>query len=257
MLFYIKIAVGRVMAVRRANRERLGTRWLCETVRTANSFNLTPRYRLGMTEPGQEHIYEFEISGGWAIFGEKRLSPFDIVDTLQGTQAKLYLHDLEGRHRNRQQLDLIQDLSLEIGIWYDGGIRTAEGVIDPLVAGAEMVALDPTYMSDMVEFEHVMRLTSSVILDLLSEHEDHVPDYNRRLSAGKGLDSILRLGYVNFLIGPAELGEFEALAAGDHAGIGVWLRTEEPAERSAGIPRNFRINGVVRSIEGLVTEDGQ
>ncbi len=198
-----------------------------------------------------ETIHEFDIKGGWAIQEGKRVDPFDIVDALQGTGAKIYVHDLDGRARNRPQLDLVQDLSLEVVLWYDGGIRQSEGVIDPLVAGAEMVALDPAYLKGEVEFERVLKLTSNVFLDLLSEHEDRIPDFNKSITSGSGMTRLLSMGYQNFVIRPGEELAFEN--TGFEGQVNLYLRQGSPNEKS--LPASGKIRGIVKDLSELVIED--
>lgn len=206
-----------------------------------------------MAEDQLEVVHEFDVSSGWIIYKDRKINPFDIVDALEGTGSKLYLHDLDSRMKNRPQLDLVQDLSLEVVIWYDGGLRNAESVIDPLVAGAEMVAVDPASMRDEAEFEHVMRLTSAVFLDVLSEHEDRIPDYSKSLTVGSGLTKLLRMGYQNFLIRPDEISVFENT---DHDVIlNLWLRMENTDRLPPHISAKVKIRGNVKGIEDLVVED--
>lgn len=198
-----------------------------------------------------ETIREFDIRGGWAIHEGRMVDPFDIVDALQGTGAKIYVHDLDGRARNRPQLDLVQDLSLEIVLWYDGGIRHSEGVIDPLVAGAEMVALDPAYLKGEAEFERVLKLTGNVFLDLLSEHEDRVPDFNKSITSGSGMARLLSMGYESFVIWPGEELAFEN--TGFEEKVNLYLRQAGPNEKA--LPVSGKIKGVVKGISELVIED--
>ena len=206
-----------------------------------------------MTGANLETIYEFDVSGGRVVYGGQKLDPFDIVDALHGSDSKIYLHDLDSRLKGRPQLDLVQDMSLEMTIWYDGGIRQAEGVIDPLVAGAAMVALDPAYMKSMPEYEHVMKLTNNVILDILSEHEDRIPDYNKHLITAGGIRTLISTGYQNFLIGQDELVSFDQQTAEQK--INVWVRTGQSRERITGLPQCVELKGNVMSIAELVTDD--
>lgn len=206
-----------------------------------------------MTPEGLEKIYEFEVLDGFALYKGKKIDLFDIVDALHGSDSRLFLHDVECRKRNRPQLDLIQDLSLEVGIWYDGCFRTADSTIDPLVAGAEMVVIDPAYMKSITEFEHVMRLTSNVIIDLLSEHEDRVHDFNNRMTTPAGLSRILGLGYLNYLIAPDDLAALAEAFGGKNAM--VWIRTDQPWKTSGSFTAGLKIAGTVRSLSELVIED--
>ncbi len=200
-----------------------------------------------------ELIYEFDVEAGWTVYSGKRMDPFDIVDALHGTDSKVYLHDLDSRAKGRPQLDLVQDLSLEIGVWYDGGARVADNVIDPLVAGAEMVALDPAYMKNETEFDHIMKLTNNVCLDLLSEHEDRIPDYNGSVVAGRGLSTLLGMGYRNFVIRKDELGAFDSIQFDGVAS--VWIRDGEMPSNGAEWHRRTNVAGTVKGIGELVIED--
>lgn len=206
-----------------------------------------------MAESHLEVIHEFDVSAGWIIYNGRKVNPFDIVDALEGTGSKIYLHDLDSRMKNRPQLDLVQDLSLEVVLWYDGGLRTAESVIDPLVAGAEMVAVDPASMRNEAEFEHVMKLTNAVFLDVLSEHEDRIPDYSKSFTAGTGLAKLLRMGYENFLIKPEEISAFEKT---DHDVIlNLWLRMEKTERLPPHSGTKVKVRGTVKGIAELVVED--
>jgi len=196
-----------------------------------------------------QEVYELDISKGWVIHAGERIDPFDVIDALGGRKAVLYLHDMDCRSRYRPQLDLIQDMSPEVSIWYDGAFRYAEWIIDPLVSGAEMVVLNAAYMRNLDEYRKVMTLSGNVAVDAASEHEDRITDYARQFT---GIDGILRLnnlGYEHFIL-PAE-----DIAHLDNASMAIPAKVWVRGEMRAMSNKNIVLMGNIKSIEELMVAD--
>ena len=56
--------------------------------------------------------------------------PFDVVDRLTPEYSLLYVVDLDGIDRSDPQLDYLQELSRDIALWVDAGVRSSDQAID-------------------------------------------------------------------------------------------------------------------------------
>lgn len=197
-----------------------------------------------------EEIFELDISKGWVLHRGERIDPFDVVDALQGRNAKLYMHDLDCRQRYRPQLDLIQDMSYEIPIWYDGAFRFAEWIIDPLVSGAEMVALRMPYMKNVDEYRRVIDISDRALIDASSEHPDGITDYSGALRSSQNILRLSDLGF-EFYIWPAE--DLKLFSAWPAVHPKVWVRGNVSGE----VPQGMAVMGILKSIDELFATDEQ
>ena len=205
-----------------------------------------------------KRIIEVEVSGGYVISGEERIDPFDVVDSLHGSDDKILLHDTDGRRRNKQQLDLIQDLSAEITVWYEGGLRNSDNIIDPIVAGAERVVVNPAYFSAN-EFESAIRMTDGVVIDLDFEHADNIRDVGSSEQGDIRLRNLLGLGYSEVILSPSRLKEVVVSLPG--AALSFWIRTDGPVEEPSQLLKRIpvsaaNVKGRVVSLKELEEKDG-
>ena len=113
----------------------------------------------------ERRIIEFDLTKGYALIDDEKTDPFDIIDAIQGESDLLLMHDLDSLNKNKQQLDVLQDMAEEVGIWYEGGLRYADSLIDPLVSGAQKVVVGNAYFRDE-EYEKAIRMTDSVEIDI-------------------------------------------------------------------------------------------
>jgi hypothetical protein len=95
-----------------------------------------------------------------------RFDPFDVVDRLAKEYPLVYLVDLTGVERAEPQLDFIQELSREVTLWVDGGVRNAEQAIDILVAGAQRAVLSSAILRGPRELRRSWRLSTEYAFEL-------------------------------------------------------------------------------------------
>jgi uncharacterized protein related to proFAR isomerase len=98
-------------------------------------------------------------------------APFDVFDVLDQLSPKyplLYLVDLDGMERNDPQLEYIQELSRDMPLWVDAGVRAADQAIDVLVAGAQKAVLSSGYLGGPRELKRSWRLSTELVFELES-----------------------------------------------------------------------------------------
>ncbi len=92
--------------------------------------------------------------------------PFDVVDRLAATYPVIYLVDLDGIEHAEVQLDYIQEFARDVGLWVDGGVRTADQAIDVLVAGARRAVLSTGLLRDPRELRRAWRLSTELTFEI-------------------------------------------------------------------------------------------
>lgn len=92
--------------------------------------------------------------------------PFDVVDRLTPDHPLLYVVDLDGIERQDPQLDYVQELSRDIPLWVDSGVRTADQAIDVLVAGAHRVVLSSAYLQGPRQLARAWRLSPEIVFEI-------------------------------------------------------------------------------------------
>ena len=92
--------------------------------------------------------------------------PFDVVDRLAEEYSLLYIVDLDGIERGEPQLDYLQELSRDVGIWVDGGVRKADQAIDILVAGARRAVLSSALLASPRELKRAWRLSPELAFEV-------------------------------------------------------------------------------------------
>jgi len=80
--------------------------------------------------------------------------------------ALLYVVDLDGIDRGDPQLDYIQEISRDITLWVDAGVRTADQAIDVLVAGARRVVLSSAYLRGLRQVSRAWKLSTELVFEL-------------------------------------------------------------------------------------------
>jgi hypothetical protein len=91
---------------------------------------------------------------------------FDILDELSPRYAFLYLVDLDGLEHNDPQVEYIQELSREMPMWVDAGVRRADQAIDILVAGAQKAVLSSSYLGNPKELSRAWKLTTELVFEV-------------------------------------------------------------------------------------------
>ncbi len=91
---------------------------------------------------------------------------FDLTDYLAAKYRRLYVVDLEGVEHNRPQLDYLQEITRDTDVWIDGGVSTADSVIDILVSGARRAVLSPSRLESPAELRRALGLSSELVLEI-------------------------------------------------------------------------------------------
>ena len=79
---------------------------------------------------------------------------------------KLYIMDLDGLERNKPQLDIVQRLSDDFGVLYEGGARRGSNIIDFIMAGAEIAYLNTASAESIEEIEIALSYSENIGLKI-------------------------------------------------------------------------------------------
>ncbi len=82
------------------------------------------------------------------------------------TYPFLYFADLDGLEENDPQLEYIQELSREMPLWVDSGVRKSDQAIDVLVAGAQKAVLSSAYLRGPKELRRTWKLSPEVVFEV-------------------------------------------------------------------------------------------
>lgn len=117
--------------------------------------------RSGMAcRPGPDGPVVARTSSGATI------DPFDVVDRLVGEYPLLYVVDLDGIEREDPQLDYLQEISRDITLWVDAGIRTSDQAIDILVAGARRAVVSSAYLRGPNALARAWKLSTELVFEV-------------------------------------------------------------------------------------------
>ena len=103
------------------------------------------------------------------------LDPFDVVDRLVADYSLLYVVDLDGIEHGNPQLDYLQEISRDMALWVDAGVRTADQAIDILVAGARRAVLSSAYLRSPKQLHRAWRLSSELVFEIELDHAHVAP----------------------------------------------------------------------------------
>jgi Histidine biosynthesis protein len=92
--------------------------------------------------------------------------PFDVVDRLAKEYSMLYVVDLDGIEHQEPQLDYLQEISRDMTLWVDGGVRTSDQAIDILVAGARRAVLSSAYLQGPRQLKRAWRLSTEIVFEI-------------------------------------------------------------------------------------------
>ena len=99
----------------------------------------------------------------------EKLSDFD----------KIYFLDIDGIEKNRPQTEIIRRASTMKEIWADIGARTAEGMTDAFIAGADKAVLSTKTLSSLEEIERSVDLSDELIVCL--DHDDGLVSPSKKI----------------------------------------------------------------------------
>lgn len=116
---------------------------------------------------------------------------FDVIDGLARAHPRVYLVDLSALEGRQAQLDYIQEISRDVGLWVEAGIRSADHAIDVLVAGAQKVVLSSARFQGPKELVRAWELSGDLVFEI--EIADHTmsridPGWNAKDPAGLARD---------------------------------------------------------------------
>ncbi len=87
------------------------------------------------------------------------------VDRLLSAHGRVLLWDLDGIEGDRPRLDLLRRFEGE-EVWVDAGVRTAEGVIDVLIAGAEKAVVGTKTLTTIEQLEAARGLSDDIAVQV-------------------------------------------------------------------------------------------
>ncbi|MDH2905452.1 MAG: hypothetical protein PXX82_03760, partial [Methanomassiliicoccales archaeon] len=150
------------------------------------------------------------------------------------------------------------DLSAEITVWYEGGFRRADNLIDPIVAGAEEIVVGHGHFT-MAEFESAIRIADSVVIDADFEHTDGVKDAGFSEQSLFRMRNLLNMGYSDFILSPDKIDGMSDFIG--NADMNLWIRTDESIDSLSTLSREFpaqmsKVRGRIASIIELEDKDG-
>jgi hypothetical protein len=94
------------------------------------------------------------------------LDPFDVLDGLASDYPLIYLVDLTGIERGEPQLDYLQELSRDVSLWIDAGVRNADQAIDVLVTGAQRAVLSSSRLEGPDELRQAWQLSTELVFEV-------------------------------------------------------------------------------------------
>jgi len=94
-------------------------------------------------------------------YSKRALSEFS-KDLRRRNFERIYIMDLDGLERNRPQLDIVQRLSDDFGILYEGGPRRGANIVDFIMAGAEVAYMNSASLESFDELEIALSYTENV-----------------------------------------------------------------------------------------------
>ncbi|MEF8832091.1 MAG: HisA/HisF-related TIM barrel protein [Candidatus Thermoplasmatota archaeon] len=98
-------------------------------------------------------------------YNDMELDLWGAFQELEGFD-KIYFLDIDGIEYNRPQTDIIRKASTTKEVWADIGARTAEGITDAFIAGADKAVLSTKTVESFEEIERSIELSDDLILCL-------------------------------------------------------------------------------------------
>ncbi len=116
----------------------------------------------------RDRVYRATASGPAPVMSGagRPIEFYDIIDPLAAEHPRLFVVDLEAIDGRDPQLDLMQEVSREISLWVDAGVRTADQAIDVLVAGAERAVLSSARLNGPEELARAWSLSPNLAVEI-------------------------------------------------------------------------------------------
>lgn len=90
----------------------------------------------------------------------------DVIDGLAARHRTVYLVDLGALEGSDPQLDYIQEVSRDVQLWVDAGVRDAEQAMDVIVAGAQKAVLSSARVRGPRELRRAWDLTTNLAFEV-------------------------------------------------------------------------------------------
>ena len=81
-------------------------------------------------------------------------------------EAVFYIIDEDGMTRNRFDMDVLERLAEEFRVWFKGGFRKSDFLMDALILGAEIAVMDTSTMLSPSELKKAVDMSDSVALSI-------------------------------------------------------------------------------------------
>jgi phosphoribosylformimino-5-aminoimidazole carboxamide ribonucleotide (ProFAR) isomerase len=132
--------------------------------------------------------------------------PFDVVDRLTPEYSTLYVVDLDGIERADPQLDYLQELSRDVTLWADAGVRNAEQAIDVLVTGVSKAVLSSATITQPKEVRRAWKLSSDLLfeIDLTAQGPTLRGEWPTRDARGVA-ETVRATGLTDLIVSPREI----------------------------------------------------
>jgi len=108
------------------------------------------------------------------------------VSGLADKYEKLYLADLDGILRNKPQLDIAREVCEEISTFYEGGVRSANNVIDMLITGADKAVVGTSTLADLEELRGAFKLSENITFKV--DFRDGIVSFDPQITGRAFLD---------------------------------------------------------------------
>lgn len=145
----------------------------------------------------------------------------DFVSKLSDKFERLYLADEDGIDRNKPQLDVAQEACEEMPTMYEGGVRTANNVIDMLITGAEKCVIGTATLASLEELRGAFKLSENITLKV-DIRDGNVSSFDPAISGRAFLEisrDVREIGVSDFIV-PESLAS-EAAAAKRELGFSL------------------------------------
>ena len=100
---------------------------------------------------------------------------FDVIDGLAAAHSRVYLVDLSALEGRQPELDYIQEISRDVGLWVDAGTRSADHAVDILVAGAQKVVLSSSRFQGPGELAQAWELSTDLVFEIEIDGQTMTP----------------------------------------------------------------------------------
>lgn len=156
-------------------------------------------------QTGPEMIPLLLLRGRSLLFREyskKELSDFS-KSLRQDNFEKLYIMDLDGIERNKPQLDIVQRLSDDFSVLYEGGPRKGANIIDCIMAGAEIAYMNTASIESFDEIKIALSYSENVGLKI-DWNDKIIGDGIGDMTLEKVIEDSVKVGIKDFVI-PVEV----------------------------------------------------